>query len=139
MGRLHTGRLGGGIKMSPRKDPQERLLSLCIPEPNSGCWLWLGAIATSGYGRIGVGYKNEGTRGTDQAHRVAYKMFIGPIPNGADVCHQCDNRICINPDHLFVGTRQDNVDDMMRKERYWNKRKPSKREWNVRRRLWAIR
>ena len=125
--------------MPPRIENQkERLLDLCIPEPNSGCWLWTGAIATSGYGRVGVGYKSDGTRKTGQAHRIAYEIFVGPIPRGMDVCHRCDVRPCINPDHLFIGTRLENVHDMMKKQRYWGKRKPSNRKWNIERRTWAM-
>ncbi len=125
--------------MPPRiQDQKRRIADLCIPEPNSGCWLWLGALGTNGYGRIGVGLKSEGTRGTGQAHRASYAAFVGPIPEGLDICHSCDVRCCVNPDHLFVGTRLENVHDMMRKRRYWAKRKPSERKWNAERRAWAI-
>ncbi len=125
--------------MPPRKDARQRIFDLCIPEPNSGCWLWTGALGNNGYGRIGVGFKNEGTRGTGQAHRVSYETFVGVVPGGMDVCHRCDVRSCVNPDHLFIGTRLDNVHDMMRKKRYWgSKRQPSTRQWNIERRAWDI-
>lgn len=80
-----------------------------IPEPMSGCWLWLGGVSyPAGYGRM--------TRG-QYAHRVSYEIHRGAVPRGLHVLHRCDNRICVNPDHLFVGTRSDNMRDMMAKGR----------------------
>jgi hypothetical protein len=76
------------------------------------CWTWTAAKIKSGYGRIGVGPIAE------PAHRVSWMLHVGPIPPKHDVCHHCDNPSCVNPAHLFVGTRQQNVDDMMRKGRY---------------------
>lgn len=91
---------------------QERFDAKYIPEPNSGCWLWDGACDGQ-YGVINVGQRGF----TNKAHRVSWRLHRGPIPDGMHVCHKCDVRCCVNPGHLFLGTRQDNMDDMKRKGR----------------------
>lgn len=101
---------------------QERIERLSIPEPNSGCWLWLGKVFPKDrpgpeYGCIDVGSRALGTLKTRRAHRVSYEAFVGPIPAGIEVCHSCDTPPCVNPSHLFLGTRQDNIDDRERKGR----------------------
>lgn len=84
------------------------------PEPNSGCWIWVAAIdRRNGYGAVKVGPTVQ------RAHRVAYQLSHGiKVPSALDVCHRCDTRCCINPDHLFVGTRTDNMQDCIRKDRF---------------------
>jgi hypothetical protein len=90
---------------------QQRVEKHSIPEPNSGCWLW-----TATYNRVGYGgIKVAGTMTV--AHRASWQAFKGPIPIGAKVLHKCDNRACCNPAHLFLGTQQDNMDDMRAKGR----------------------
>lgn len=78
----------------------------------NGCWEWNRHLLALGYAQVKVAGKQY------RAHRLSYEYYVGPIPAGMIVCHKCDNRKCINPEHLFVGTTQDNVDDKMRKGRF---------------------
>lgn len=87
-----------------------RLLAMSIPEPNSGCWLWLGNINYLGYGMVRDGRMRS-------AHRASFEVFRGPIPDGMDILHRCDVRCCINPDHLWLGSHRDNMRDMRTKGR----------------------
>jgi hypothetical protein len=80
-----------------------------------GCWEWIGNRNSSGYGI---------TRGRIRAHRMSYELFCSPIPVGALVLHRCDNPPCVRPDHLFLGTQQDNMSDMIAKRRHWVWRRP---------------
>lgn len=84
--------------------------------PKTGCWEWQGT-KRNGYGRLVVGSRKDGTRKSVSAHRASYEHFVGYIPDGMEICHKCDNPCCVNPDHLFAGTRQDNVNDRERKMR----------------------
>ena len=78
-----------------------------------GCWEWTGSKDRKGYGRI----KPTLVKGNLKAHRVSYELHIGPIPSGMSVLHACDNPKCVHPDHLFLGTNNDNVQDMINKGR----------------------
>lgn len=91
---------------------KEKITEYSIPEPNTGCWLWLGAMSKeNGYGTVFV------CGSMWKAHRISYIEFKGPIPVGYHVCHSCDMPMCVNPDHLFVGTHLDNMKDRDKKGR----------------------
>lgn len=84
---------------------------------DDACWTWAGASRGPGYGVLQTGSRMDGTRGMALAHRVSWELHYGPIPEGLWVLHQCDRPSCVRPEHLFLGTPQDNTDDMWRKGR----------------------
>jgi hypothetical protein len=103
-----------GSKFGPyrkRRTTEERFLAFVIPEPNSGCHLWEGAISSYGYGQLRVDGKIM------SAPRLALELAGRPASREQWVLHHCDIPMCVNPDHLFTGTRGDNVRDMVGKGR----------------------
>lgn len=90
---------------------KERLMASCVPVPDAGCWLWTAAWNKQGYGSFKIG------RRTFAAHRVMYEELVGPIADGLFACHKCDTPACVNPAHIFLGTAQENMQDMIRKGR----------------------
>lgn len=91
------------------KTPTQRFLDKV--KKTKGCWMWTGCVGkTSGYGLFGFDKLRS-------AHRVAWLIFKGPIPKGKCVLHKCDTKLCVNPDHLFIGTHKDNIRDMWQKGR----------------------
>ncbi len=102
----------------------ERFHAKVMPVPEAGCWLWT-ASTSKGYGQL--------SRGTGlspyKAHRLSWELHRGPIPEGMDMLHKCDTPSCVNPDHLFVGTAKDNVDDMDSKGRRVNAQPKGVAHW----------
>lgn len=82
-------------------------------EKTDGCWLWTGAVAQFGHGKI-IDWPSGKYKST---HRVSWELAHGPVPMGMQVCHRCDVPRCVRPDHLFLGTQADNLADMRSKGR----------------------
>jgi len=100
-----------GTRNKGRTSPTKKQIDWEIDE-KTGCWNCISHVPnTHGYPQCRIGYKIV------VISRVVYEQHNGKIPDGMFVCHTCDNRKCINPDHLFLGTHQDNVNDMVKKGR----------------------
>ena len=121
----------------PRQPLAERFWEKVDKRGPSECWLWTGAVMGQGYGHI----TNEGQQ--LRAHRVAWELTFGTIPEGMCILHHCDNKLCVNPKHLFIGTIMDNYTDMFQKghseiggagERHPNARLTAKQVLEIRRR-----
>ena len=92
--------------------PLQRFADKFIIEPYSGCWLWTSTTYRNGYGMFFINGKLVG------AHRASWMLYRGEIPLGVNVLHRCDTPSCVNPDHLFIGSRSDNIQDSITKGRF---------------------
>lgn len=87
---------------------------------SGSCWVWIASCAKNGYGA----FKMPGK--VAYAHRISYELAYGTIPDGLLVCHTCDNKRCVRPEHLFLGTNADNMRDMAQKGRHYSHTKPDR-------------
>jgi hypothetical protein len=95
--------------------PEEAIAAFWSKVDRSGgedaCWNWTGAVSGGGYGS----FRWNGL--SRRTHRISFELVNGPAPQGMYICHSCDNRLCVNPAHLWLGTNRDNLLDMMQKGR----------------------
>lgn len=106
-----------------RREPLTRqMLGGTIPErfhskvavgSSDECWEWTACVKSNGYGEM-VLWRGRG----EAAHRIAWVLEFGDIPAGMCICHECDNKTCCNPSHMFLGTHKDNMEDMVSKGRH---------------------
>jgi hypothetical protein len=106
------------VKTGPKPAPEEKRFWQHVRKTET-CWNWTGGRAggrsRAAYGVFRVGSQADGTRPQVYAHRWAWEHFKGPIPDGLQVNHHCDNSLCVNPDHLYLGTQDENMRDFQRR------------------------
>lgn len=97
-------------------DVRSRLMSRIVVDDKTQCWEYQKFKNDTGYGRMGWGPRSLGV---EYVHRISYEVHFGEIPEDKSVLHKCDNPACVNPDHLFLGSQYDNVQDAIDKGRMW--------------------
>jgi len=96
-----------------REKAKQFILARITIDQESQCWLWTGGFGSSGYAKFGM------DRASQRAHRVAWVVFKNEaVPRRLSACHKCDERRCVNPDHVFLGTCRDNMQDCIAKKRF---------------------
>lgn len=111
----------------PKASAGERFWAKVARGAENECWEWQGTRSGNGYGRLA-----RSRKGPEYAHRLSWEYTHGAIPKGMYVLHRCDHRPCCNPAHLFLGTHQDNMDDMARKGRATGRGLPGEQGSNAR-------
>lgn len=106
----------------PGRDDVSRFMSLSFPEPMSGCWLWDGNAYEDHHGRFKPYFYFGGKNWL--AHRASVWLLVGRFPLEKFICHKCDNSLCVNPDHLYVGDHASNMRDMADRNRSYFARNP---------------
>jgi len=104
----YAARRAGTLEAQPvarTLPPEERFFEHV--EKSDDCWLWTGHINSMGYGSFGISVE----RGSILAHVASHEMFVGPIPEGMEVCHKCAVPLCVRPEHLYAGTHTQNMQD----------------------------
>ena len=123
-----------GVAMLIKESDERRFWSKARKQNDDQCWMWTGAHSER-YGQFGL--CNNGTGKTYRAHRIAWELTNGAIPNGLYVCHHCDVPLCVNPGHLFLGTQTDNLQDARKKGRM--RKKVTKEMESLIRSMWIFR